>query len=86
MMPMQIVSKEKPNKKRLQGDVWIFVLTVCLSAFGVLAVYSSSSYVAEKEYGDAFFFVKKIEIGRTRKKGSTEWQTLIFYNMISSGC
>ena len=34
-----------------------------LAAFGVLAVYSASSYVAKTQYGDEFYFVKKQLIG-----------------------
>ena len=39
------------------------MLTVILSAFGVLSVYSASSYVAETQYGDAFYFARKQLIG-----------------------
>ena len=41
----------------------LLVLTVILSAFGVLSVYSASSYVAETQYGDAFYFARKQLIG-----------------------
>lgn len=41
----------------------IIVLAFLLSAFGVLMVYSASSYVAEVQYGDKFFFAKKQLIG-----------------------
>ena len=39
------------------------MLTVFLSAFGVLAIYSASHYVAQTQYKDAFHFVKKQLIG-----------------------
>ena len=39
------------------------ILTVLLSGFGVLAVYSASGYVAETQYGDEFYFVKKQLLG-----------------------
>ena len=42
-----------------KGDVWILILTILLSGFGVIAIYSASHYVAEKQYGDALYFVKK---------------------------
>lgn len=35
------------------------VLAVVLSVFGVVMIYSASSYSAQKTYGDAFFYVKK---------------------------
>lgn len=38
-------------------------MTVLLSGFGVLAIYSASHYVAETQYGDKFYFVKKQLIG-----------------------
>jgi cell division protein FtsW len=34
-----------------------------LAAFGILAVYSASHYVAETQYGDKWYFVKKQTIG-----------------------
>ena len=49
----------KPNK----GNIWILILTVILSGFGVIAIYSASYYVAETQYGDAWYFVKKQAIG-----------------------
>lgn len=45
------------------GDVSILIITVILAGFGVLAIYSASSYVAETQYGDSLFFVKKQVIG-----------------------
>ncbi len=51
----------KRNKPR--GNVWILILTVILSAFGVVAIYSASRYVAETQYGDSWYFVKKQLIG-----------------------
>ena len=45
------------------GDILIPVLTVLIAAFGVLMVYSASSYTAEVTYGDAFFFAKKQLLG-----------------------
>ena len=38
-------------------------MVTCLSAFGVLSVYSASSYVAKTQYGDSLYFVKKQLIG-----------------------
>ncbi len=35
------------------------VLAVVLSVFGVVMIYSASSYSAQRTYGDAFFYVKK---------------------------
>ena len=41
----------------------ILILTTVLSAFGVLAVYSASGYVAKTQYGDEWYFVKKQVLG-----------------------
>ena len=54
----------KPNKiRKPQGDILILILTTVLSAFGVLAVYSASGYVAKTQYGDEWYFVKKQVLG-----------------------
>ncbi len=39
------------------------MLTAILAGFGVLAIYSASSYVAKTQYGDEWYFVKKQAIG-----------------------
>ena len=54
------------NKKiviKKHGDICILAFTILLAAFGILAVYSASSYVAKTQYGDEWFFVKKQAIG-----------------------
>ncbi|MDR2046415.1 MAG: putative lipid II flippase FtsW [Clostridiales bacterium] len=50
---------------KLKGDFWIPALTVCLALFGILMIYSASSYGAEFSYGDAFFYVKKQAVALT---------------------
>ena len=50
----------KLNKK---GDCLIILLTVLLSGFGVVMVYSASYYTAEVQYGDGFYFAKKQFLG-----------------------
>lgn len=51
----------KWNKAR--GNPFILILTVLLAGLGVLAVYSASSYAAETQYGDRFYFMKKQLLG-----------------------
>ena len=53
----------KTSSKRIHGDISILIVTVILAAFGVVAVYSASGYVAKTQYGDEWFFVKKQLIG-----------------------
>jgi cell division protein FtsW len=55
--------KKKPPKNRNFGDLSIPVLTAVLAGFGVLAVYSASSYSAKMQYGDSLYFMKKQLIG-----------------------
>lgn len=58
------VKRTKWNKTpEEKGDKLILILTFFLAAFGVLAVHSASGYVAETQYGDAFYFTKKQLIG-----------------------
>lgn len=46
-----------------KGDVWILLITALLAGFGVVAVYSASGYVAETQYGNKWYFVKKQLVG-----------------------
>lgn len=46
-----------------KGDVWILLVTALLAGFGVVAVYSASGYVAETQYGNKWYFVKKQLVG-----------------------
>lgn len=57
---------QRATEKRLcnfRGDVTILLLTVLLSGFGIVAIYSASRYVAKTQYGDEFYFVKKQCVG-----------------------
>lgn len=58
-----IVGKRSWNERKPKGDVSILIVTLLLSAIGVLFVYSASNYTAETQYGDAFYFMKKQLIG-----------------------
>ncbi|MBO5457905.1 MAG: putative lipid II flippase FtsW [Clostridia bacterium] len=58
---MPSTKKSKWNKPK--GDIYILLVTALLSGFGVLAIYSASSYVAKTQYGDEWYFVKKQLIG-----------------------
>jgi cell division protein FtsW len=41
------------------GDRWILICALCLSAIGLVMVYSSSSMLADKRYLDSAFFIKQ---------------------------
>ena len=57
------VESARPAKKREWGVVALPSLVVLVAAFGVLMVYSASYYAAEKQFGDAFYFMKKQLVG-----------------------
>ena len=52
-----------PVRRSSLGFVVIPILVLCVAAFGVLMVYSASYYAAQKQYGDAFYFMKKQLLG-----------------------
>ena len=62
MPSLLLYSKQRKSSKK-RGDVSILFLTVFLAAFGVLAIYSASNYVAKTQYGDEWYFVKKQVLG-----------------------
>ncbi len=51
------------NSARGRGDILFFLAVVLLAAYGVLCVYSASSYNAEVTFGDKFYFFKKQLVG-----------------------
>ena len=57
------VEAARPAQKREWGIVALPILVVLVAAFGVLMVYSASYYAAEKQFGDAFYFMKKQLVG-----------------------
>ena len=59
--PKSSTVKVKSNKTR--GDLSIPILTALIAGFGVVMVYSASSYTAKVQYGDAFYFAKKQLVG-----------------------
>lgn len=50
-------------KKFKLNNLILLILVLGLSLFGLIAIYSASSYSASVNYGDAFFFVKKQAVG-----------------------
>ena len=66
-MKSSVVLKAKPTRKQTKsknkGDILIPILTIALSLFGMLAVYSASNYTALTQYGDRWYFVKKQALG-----------------------
>ena len=63
-MPNLHTKGSKTRKRsKSKGDISILILTFVLAAFGVVAIYSASRYVAKTQYGDEWYFVKKQLIG-----------------------
>lgn len=62
---MQTLASPSKTRRsnRARGDISILILTAVLAAFGVVAVYSASGYVAQTQYGDAFYFARKQLLG-----------------------
>lgn len=58
-----IVVRAISLKKRGKGDLALLAAVTALALIGTVFIYSASSYTAEKNYGDAFFFVKKQLVG-----------------------
>lgn len=67
--PVQVISKEEQEKlselemrlPRVAGkiDAWLLVIVLMLLCIGLVMVYSASSFLAERDYGDASYFFQK---------------------------
>ena len=51
------------KSSKIKGDISILIITAALAACGVIAIYSASSYVAQTQYGDKWYFVRKQLLG-----------------------
>lgn len=50
---------EQSKYGRLGYDYGILIPTLLLAGFGLVAIYSSSSFLAEHKYGDSYFYLKR---------------------------
>lgn len=62
-MKKAVRSFHATRSKRNGGDLLFLFCVILLSLYGLVCVYSASSYNAEVTYGDRFFFFKKQLIG-----------------------
>ncbi len=54
---------KRTNERPGKGDLLFLFAVILLAAFGLVAVYSASSYNAAVQYGDSFYFFKKQLVG-----------------------
>ena len=47
------------GKARSAPDIWIIIPTLLLLTIGVIMVYSASSVLAFREFGDSFYYLKR---------------------------
>ena len=57
MLNRSLRQRVKMRLSNWKGDTWILFLTFALAGLGVLAIYSASSYVAQTQYNDKWYFV-----------------------------
>lgn len=60
---ISMTSNLKKNKRNAVDKTVVMVCLLILAVLGCVFVYSASSYVADKIYGDRFYFLKKQIIG-----------------------
>ncbi len=51
------------KKRAIDGDLFIPVTVIALALYGIVAVYSASSYVAEADYNNPYYFAVKQSAG-----------------------
>lgn len=55
--------KRPERPARARGDVPLLICVCVMVCFGCVTIYSASSYIAEVQYGDSLYFVKKQILG-----------------------
>lgn len=71
---------QKGDNRKL--DIWLYIVTICLIAFGVLMVYSASSYNAELNYNNEFYYMNKQIFGVVAGLGCMVIMSIIDYHKL----
>jgi cell division protein FtsW len=56
---MMAVTQHKQLNSSYWGDSWLFIITVLLIAFGLVMMTSASVEIAESNFGNGFYYLKK---------------------------
>lgn len=52
-----------PKSEKKAGDIPLLICVFLMACFGCVMIYSASSYIAEVQFGDSMYFVKKQLLG-----------------------
>lgn len=81
LTPAQTKKEAKRGAKKREFNATILILALALTCFGILMVYSSSSLMALRDYGDSLYFLKRQAVFATLGTGVMLLAMHINYNV-----